>query len=89
MERLHLSGATGYAFSVVDAANEMIAKERAVEARQGRPTMRGLDAVLWNASEALSIAAVLLSPVHAGLLPPRSCAGSGVDADVTALNFAS
>jgi methionyl-tRNA synthetase len=62
MERLALDEACQQAFRLIDATNEHItASEPWVLARQGRDA--ALDGVLWQAAEALRVAAVLLSPV--------------------------
>ncbi len=85
MDRLHLSGATVHAFSAVDAANAMIENRKPWNlAKQSDPGE--LDAVLWNVSEALRIAAVLLSPFM-----PASCSEIlvrlGVPSDISKLDF--
>jgi methionyl-tRNA synthetase len=68
MDRLALDAAAGEAFRLADAVNEFIAAEEPWSlARNDR--QRELDAVLWTASEALRVTAVLLSPVM-----PDSCA---------------
>ncbi len=62
MESLALDEACRHAFRLVDAANEFIASsEPWALAKAGRDT--DVDGVLWNAAEALRVAAVLLSPV--------------------------
>jgi methionyl-tRNA synthetase len=85
MAALHLSGAASCAFAAVDAGNAMIAEEEPWKlAKTGDE--RALDAVLWNASEALRIAAVLLSP----FMPASSAEilrRLGVDPDVAALGL--
>jgi methionyl-tRNA synthetase len=61
MNRFDLSGGATAALSFVDQANEHIAREEPWKlAKAGAD--RALDAVLWNAAEALRIGAVLLSP---------------------------
>ena len=68
LERLHLSGGAGHAFAPIDAANEYIASSEPWKLAKAGDD-KALDAVLWNASEALRLAAVLLSPYM-----PKSCA---------------
>jgi methionyl-tRNA synthetase len=61
MDRLDLSAGAASAISLVDAANEWIAAQEPWNlAKTGDEA--ALDAVLWNASEMLRQAAVLLSP---------------------------
>jgi methionyl-tRNA synthetase len=59
--RLDLTGGAAAAMSLVDAANELIARREPWKlAKAGDDA--ALDAVLWDATEALRIATVLLSP---------------------------
>ena len=61
LARLDLSGGAAAAMSLVDAANELIARREPWKlAKAGDDA--ALDAVLWDAAEALRMAAVLLSP---------------------------
>jgi methionyl-tRNA synthetase len=61
LDRLELGGGAAAALSFIDQANEHIAREEPWKlAKAG--SERALDAVLWNAAEALRIGAVLLSP---------------------------
>jgi methionyl-tRNA synthetase len=61
LDRLDLGEGASAALSFIDQANEHIAREEPWKlAKAG--SERALDAVLWNASEALRIGAVLLSP---------------------------
>jgi methionyl-tRNA synthetase len=61
MDRLDLGTGASAALSFIDQANEHIAREEPWKlAKAGAE--RALDAVLWNASEALRIGAVLLAP---------------------------
>jgi methionyl-tRNA synthetase len=86
MAKFQLSGGAAYAFAAVDAGNAMIAEGEPWKLAKAGDE-RGLDAVLWGASEALRIATVLLSPFM-----PASAAEIlrrlGVDPDVAALGFA-
>ena len=69
MEVYALHRATAAAFDLMDAANEYITREEPwVTARDPERTA-DLDRQLWDVSEAVRIAAVLLTPVM-----PRSCA---------------
>jgi methionyl-tRNA synthetase len=62
MDRLALDEACQHAFRLIDATNEHITtSEPWVLAREGREA--ALDGVLWQAAEALRVAAVLLTPV--------------------------
>jgi methionyl-tRNA synthetase len=63
MDQLALEGGAAAAFRLVDATNEFIAEREpwAIARDEGRATE--LDAVLWDATEALRVAAVLLSPI--------------------------
>jgi len=63
MDRLALEGAAASAFRLVDAANEHIAEREPWTVARDEARSAELDAVLWDASEALRIAAVLLSPI--------------------------
>jgi methionyl-tRNA synthetase len=63
MDRLALEGGAAAAFRVVDAANEFIAEREPWVIARDDSRAADLDAVLWNASEALRIATVLLSPI--------------------------
>jgi methionyl-tRNA synthetase len=83
--RHDLARAGAGAFWFVDQANELIAKKEPWKlAKTGDDG--GLDAVLWNASEALRIAAILLTPFM-----PASCAEIlrriGVGHDVAKLRW--
>jgi methionyl-tRNA synthetase len=61
MDRLDLGAGASAALSFIDHSNEHIAREEPWKlAKAG--SERALDAVLWNAAEALRIGAVLLSP---------------------------
>ena len=61
LERLDLTGGAAAAMSIVDAANELIARREPWKlAKAGDDA--ALDAVLWDAAEGLRVAAVLLSP---------------------------
>jgi methionyl-tRNA synthetase len=86
MAKFELSGAAAHAFTAVDAGNAIIAEGEPWKlAKNGDE--RGLDSVLWSASEALRIAAVLLSP----FMPASSAEilrRLGVDPDVSALGLA-
>jgi methionyl-tRNA synthetase len=66
MDALALDAACRDAFRLVDAANEYIASSEPWTLARRDETQRQLDEVLWNASETLRIAAVLLSPVLPG-----------------------
>jgi len=63
MDALALEGGAGAAFRVVDAANEYIAATEPWALARDVERAADLDAVLWNASEALRIATVLLAPM--------------------------
>jgi methionyl-tRNA synthetase len=63
MDRLALEGGAAAAFRVVDAANEFIAEREPWAIARDDSRAAELDAVLWNASEALRVATVLLSPI--------------------------
>ena len=82
---LHLSDAAAAIVEAVDAANGMIASTEPWRLAKAGDD-RGLDAVLWNAGEALRVAAVLLSPFM-----PRSSAEIlrrlGMDHDLRALRL--
>jgi methionyl-tRNA synthetase len=68
MDRHDLAEGASVAMSFIDQANEHIAREEPWRlAKAGSD--RALDAVLWNASEALRIGSLLLSPFM-----PASCA---------------
>jgi methionyl-tRNA synthetase len=59
--RLDLTGGAAAAMSLVDAANELIARREPWKlAKSGDEA--ALDAVLWDAAESLRVSAVLLSP---------------------------
>jgi len=61
LDRLRLSEGAAAVVTMVDAANEMIAATEPWKlAKTGEE--RALDACLWNASEALRLAAVLIAP---------------------------
>jgi methionyl-tRNA synthetase len=61
LDRLDLGAGASAALSFIDQSNEHIAREEPWKlAKAG--SERALDAVLWNAAEALRIGAVLLSP---------------------------
>jgi methionyl-tRNA synthetase len=65
MDRLDLGEGASAALSFIDQANEYIAREEPWRlAKTG--SERALDAVLWNAAEALRVGAVLISPVMPG-----------------------
>jgi len=85
MGGLKLSGATVLGMTFADAANLMINDKEPWKLHKAGDT-RGRDEVLWNASEALRIAAVLLSPFM-----PGSCREIlrrlGADADTSQLQF--
>ena len=63
MDQLALEGAAAAAFRLVDATNEYLAGREpwAIARDEGRASE--LDGVLWDASEALRIATVLLAPI--------------------------
>jgi methionyl-tRNA synthetase len=63
MDQLALEGAAAAAFRLVDAANEYIAEREPWALAKDDGRAADLDAALWNAAEALRIAAVLLSPI--------------------------
>ena len=60
---------TAAAFDLIDAANEYITREEPWVTARNPERAEELDRQLWDVSEAVRIAAVLLSPVM-----PRSCA---------------
>ena len=65
MDRFELNAAIHHAMALVDAGNGIIAEGEPWKlAKAGK--QQELEAVLWNASEALRIAAVLLAPVMPG-----------------------
>ena len=65
MDGLNLNSATQHAMAVVDTGNAIIAEGEPWKlSKAGRQAE--VEAVLWNASEALRIAAVLLAPVMPG-----------------------
>jgi methionyl-tRNA synthetase len=63
MDRLALEGGAAAAFRLIDATNEFIAEREPWTLAKSDETSRELDAVLWDASEALRIASVLLQPI--------------------------
>jgi methionyl-tRNA synthetase len=63
MDQLALEGGAAAAFRLVDATNEFIAAREPWTIARDTARAADLDAVLWDASEALRIAAVLLSPI--------------------------
>jgi methionyl-tRNA synthetase len=63
MDRLRIDAGCAAGFRLVDAANEYIAASEPWALARDEDRARELDAVLWNAAEALRVAAVLLSPV--------------------------
>jgi methionyl-tRNA synthetase len=63
MDQLALEGGASAAFRLIDATNEFIAEREPWTLAKSEETSRDLDAVLWDASEALRIAAVLLQPI--------------------------
>jgi methionyl-tRNA synthetase len=67
MDVLALESATAEVFRFTDAANEYIASRQPWTLAKNNDTA-GLNAVLWNATEAVRLIAVLLSPVM-----PASC----------------
>jgi methionyl-tRNA synthetase len=66
MERLALEGGAAAAFRLVDATNTFIAERGPWVLGRDEARAGALDAVLWDAAEALRIAAVLLGPVMPG-----------------------
>ncbi len=62
MDGLHLEAALGQVFQFTDVANEYIASKQPWTLAKNNQQIE-LDAVLWNATEAVRIIAVLLSPV--------------------------
>ena len=68
MDQLALEGGAGAAFRLVDATNEFIAGREPWALARDEARAAELDAVLWDAAEALRIAAVLLGPVMPGLV---------------------
>jgi methionyl-tRNA synthetase len=85
MDRFELSTGAASAISLVDSANEWIASREPWKlAKAGDDA--GLNAVLWNASEMLRLAGVLLSP----FMPASSgeiLRRLGVGHDIAALRF--
>jgi methionyl-tRNA synthetase len=63
MDRFALEGGAAAAFRLVDASNEYIAASEPWALAKDDGRSADLDAVLWNASEALRIAAVLFAPI--------------------------
>ena len=63
MDQLALEGGAAAAFRLVDATNEFIAEREPWTIARDDGRAAELDAVLWDAAEALRIAAVLLSPI--------------------------
>ena len=63
MDQFELESAAAAAFRLVDATNEFIAAQEPWTIARDDGRASDLDAVLWDASEALRIAAVLLAPV--------------------------
>jgi methionyl-tRNA synthetase len=89
MDGLALDRACREAFRLVDATNEFIAASEPWALARQDHRRADLDAVLWNASEGLRIAAVLLSPVMPSSardilarlgLDPAAELGQGLDA---------
>lgn len=62
MDALHLEAAIAHVFQFADAANEYIASKQPWTLAKNNQAAE-LDAVLWNATEAVRLIAVLLSPV--------------------------
>ena len=63
MDQLALEGGAAAAFRLVDATNEYIAGREPWAIARDEARASELDAVLWDASEALRLAAVLLVPI--------------------------
>jgi methionyl-tRNA synthetase len=63
MDQLALEGGAAAAFRLVDATNEFIAAREPWTLARDEQRAGDLDAVLWDASEALRIAALLLTPI--------------------------
>jgi methionyl-tRNA synthetase len=63
MDQLALEGGAAAAFRLVDATNEFIAAREPWTIARDDSRAAELDAVLWDATEALRIATVLLSPI--------------------------
>jgi methionyl-tRNA synthetase len=63
MDRFALDVACRHAFRLVDAVNEYIAASEPWSLAKRDDGQRALDEVLWTSTEALRVAAVLLSPV--------------------------
>lgn len=63
MDQLALEGGAAAAFRLIDAANEFIAEREPWTLARDEARAADLDAVLWDAAEALRVAAVLLSPI--------------------------
>jgi methionyl-tRNA synthetase len=66
MDRFALDAAFRQAFRLVDATNEYIAASEPWSLARRDDGQRALDEVLWTASEALRVAAVLLGPAMPG-----------------------
>ena len=63
MGQLALEGAAAAAFRLIDATNEHLAEREPWALAKDEARAADLDAVLWDASEALRIATVLLTPI--------------------------
>ncbi len=63
MDQLALEGGAAAAFRLVDATNEFIAEREPWAIARDTGRTDELDAVLWDATEALRIATVLLAPI--------------------------
>jgi len=63
MDTYALEGGCAQAFRLVDTANEFIASSEPWTLAKREDGQAALDAVLWTSSEALRVAAVLLSPM--------------------------
>jgi methionyl-tRNA synthetase len=63
MDQYALEGGAAAAFRLIDATNEFIAEREPWAIAKDAGRAADLDAVLWDAGEALRIAAVLLAPI--------------------------